>query len=355
MLKKNAQFKTIFTHLLCWLCYLSFTNFIYYTGTGETVFISSALHQGLVTLGIFYSNALLIAPKLIPSKKYFQAILSALLLIGIFTLLRYFLDFKILPIIHIKSAYTMPDKRFILDSIWFGLLYLLLSYGYWAALYNIRLEADNRKLEEQKRKAVEAQLAVEQENNRLEMVFLKMQIKPHFMHNLLSSVYTRVHKLSPESATILMSLTDLLRYTTQTSRFDEKVLLRDELENINTYLSLQQFRFGESFFHQFKTQGDADDLQVLPLILLSFIENAIKYGELSNPQTPLEIAVEINDTKLMFNCYNLKSYQGKANTYSSGVGLDNIKRRLEKVYPKNYQLVINESEIDYRVSLDINL
>jgi sensor histidine kinase YesM len=269
---------------------------------------------------------------------------------------RYILNFKILPVINIKSIYDEADKKFILDSIWFGLLYLLLSYGYWAALYNIQLEASNRKLEEEKRKAVEAQLLAEQENNRLEMVFLKMQIKPHFMYNVLSSVYTHVRKLSPGSATALMSLTDLLRYSTQTNRFDEKVLLQYEFENIKIYLDLQRFRFGVNFYYQLDIQGDFDYLQFLPLILLSFIENATKYGELTNPETPLKIQIEIVDSTLTFSCYNVKTYQHKAKTFSSGVGLDNIQRRLEKVYSKDdYKLLIEEKETDFQVSLAINL
>ena len=356
MLEENSRSKTFIIHIICWFSYFCFTNFIYYQGSGETVLIISGLHQGLVALSVFYLNALVIAPKLIPQKKNFLAVLSGMLLVLVFSGLRYILNFKILPIINVKSIYGIADKKFVLDSIWFGFLYLLLSYGYWAALYNIKLEASNRKLEEERRKAVEAQLLAEQENNRLEMVFLKMQIKPHFMHNVLSSVYTHIRKLSPEAATALMNLTDLLRYSTQTTRFDEKALLQDELENIKTYLELQKFRFGENFYYQLEIKGDSDDLQFLPLILLSFIENATKYGELTDVKTPLKIQIEIIDSTLIFSCYNIKTYQHKAKTFSSGVGLDNVKRRLERVYNKNeYKLSIDEKEKDFKVTLQINL
>lgn len=342
--------KVLLYHTLAWFIYFSLTNFNYYIGTGgESDFIGIFLHMALVGGIIFYGNVYIVAPYFLTRKKYFGQILGVLILFIIFASCRYVLDFILLPLINDRhSIYRFFGRQFIFDTIWFANQYLLLSFGYWAALRNIETEKEKRRM-------IQQLIDYERKINQLEMDFLRSQISPHFMYNILSLVYTKIHKLSPENAEPIILLSEIMSYTTKASKFDEEVLLEEELENIERFLALEKFRYGDDYFVNYTVNGypDSDD-KILPLVFLTFIENAFKYGQRADPLNPITISIEIDQNSIKFTCKNLKS-RITTTRKSNHVGVSNTQRRLELKYPDTHILTFSEINDYYIVSLNIDL
>jgi two-component system, LytTR family, sensor kinase len=335
-------------HSLAWLIYFLLTNLNFYIGSGgKSAFINIFSHMVLVAVTIFYSNVYIVAPYFLPRKMYFGQVLGVLILFIVFALGRYLLDFKLLPLIDDSiSSYKVFDKKFIYDTIWFANQYLLLSFGYWAALRNITTEKEKRMM-------IQQLIDYERKTNQLEKDFLRSQISPHFIYNVLSSVYTKVHKMAPEVAEPIILLSEMMSYTTKSSKFDEEVMLEEELENIERFLALEKFRYDKNFYVDYNVNGypDRDD-KILPLIFLTFIENAFKYGERTDPSNPITINVDINDNCISFICKNLKN-RIKDSIKSNNVGISNTHRRLDLKYNNRYSLDISNLENDYIVTLKI--
>jgi two-component system, LytTR family, sensor kinase len=343
----NSQFRF---HAIVWIIYFLLMNLNYYIGSGgKTTLINSFSHMLLVGVIIFYGNVFGVSSYFLPRKQYFGEFLGVITLFIFFGIGRYILDFKLLPLLGESFIYyRVLDGRFFLDTGWFAIQYLLLSFGYWFALQAI-------KTENEKNKMLLKMLDYEKKLNQLEMDFLRSQISPHFIYNVLSSVYTKVSKLAPNIAEPIMLLSEMMSYTTKASKADEEVLLEEELENIERFLELERFRYGTNFHVKFTVNGypDRDD-KILPLILLTFIENAFKYGDRSNEEHPITITIDIDDNSLSFVCKNLKQ-RISSKRKSNSVGLNNTTRRLDLKYQGRYSLNLIDENNEYIVSLKLFL
>jgi two-component system LytT family sensor kinase len=184
-----------------------------------------------------------------------------------------------------------------------------------------------------------------------EVAFLKAQINPHFLFNTLNFVYANVAEKSTRAGNAIMSLTKLLRYSVESTKH-ESSSLRKEIEAIKEYLNLQNLRFDEKIFAEFTTRGLYSIFGIPPLILLSLVENAFKYGIIDNPEEPIKINLDADKDSLNFRCKNMKRLDFKDKETTS-VGLENIKRRLELTYGSNYKLLVKDDEYHYEVILAI--
>jgi len=351
VLRKIISNKIFVYHVLAWIVYFSLTNLNYYLGSGgETLFLSIFLHMFLAGGIIFYGNVFFVCPYFLPKKQYLGQILGVLLLIFIFGISRYALDFYLLPALGTKfPLYVSLDRAFLYDTGWFAIQYLLLSFGYWFTLNSI-------KMEQQKRRIVQQLADYERKINQLEMDFLRQQISPHFMYNVLSSVYTKLNKHSPELAESIILLSELMSYSTKVSKSNEEVLLEEELENIERFIALEGFRYDNNIHINYTVTGfpDSND-SILPLLLLTFIENSFKYGERNNPERPIEISISIDDNYLIFNCKNYIQRISTGKIKKNSVGLSNTKRRLEITYPNSHELIINNNNNTFSVYLKLSL
>lgn len=189
----------------------------------------------------------------------------------------------------------------------------------------------------------------------LENDFLRTQISPHFVYNTLSSVYTKISKQVPEVAEQIMLLSEIMSYATLKTAYDEEVFLEEELETIVRYLELQKRRFDMNGGFTFTQSGNPDGAKILPLILLTFIENAFKYGDRSDKNYPIEIIVNITDDSLFFSCKNRIYPNTQPFCKSTGIGLLNLKKRLSLNYPDSHQLTIQQTETNFEVIFVLQL
>jgi two-component system, LytTR family, sensor kinase len=189
----------------------------------------------------------------------------------------------------------------------------------------------------------------------LENDFLRTQISPHFVYNTLSSVYTKISKQVPEVAEQIMLLSEIMSYATQKTTYDDEVFLEEELETIVRYLELQNRRFDMNGGFTYQQSGNPDGAKILPLILLTFIENAFKYGDRSDENCQIEIIVNISDDSLFFSCKNKIYSNTQPSCKSMGIGLLNLKKRLGLNYPDSHELTINQTDKSFEVAFMLEL
>jgi LytS/YehU family sensor histidine kinase len=269
----------------------------------------------------------------------------------IYTLLKYLLlDFYQFFNIEVIPPFV-NDNNYIVQGIWRAIYFLGLSTGYWFAVSTINNRKKIADLEN-------AQLKNELENQALEKAllttenaYLKSQINPHFLLNTLNFLYNSVSKFSDTIADSVMTLADIMRYALTNADEDGKVKLEMELDHIANFISLNQARFSQKLCIDMIVEGDTDGLRIIPLVLITLVENIFKYGDLQNADNPARIMAKIEGNALTFITQNLKKKRVTEPGY--GIGVQNIKNRLSAYH--QYDLTIEDSEQYYKSTLLIQL
>lgn len=195
-------------------------------------------------------------------------------------------------------------------------------------------------------------LQVINEKSEAEMSLLRSQLNPHFLFNTLSFLHTKTFKLDPELADTVLKLSDMLRYSLQSSKAD-KVMIKSEIESLENYIAIFQNRFAGKFHVDFKVDGTQLQQRIEPLLLIPFVENSFKHGILSDADSPAQIKLEVGNNKFRFCCKNKINHHQK--DPGSGIGLENVKKRLRLLYPERHELKILEEDGDFFVDLKLDL
>lgn len=215
---------------------------------------------------------------------------------------------------------------------------LILSVG-----LGLKLLTQLRQTEQRAREIENAQL-------RTELSFLHAQINPHFLFNSLNTIYSLALKKSDSAPAAVLKLSHLLRYVIDDAN-RESVSLEQEVNYLNNYIDLQKLRSTSSLAVGFKVVGDISATQIAPLLLLPFVENAFKYGISNHEASPIDILLERSASKLIFSVQNKKFKQAEKD--STGIGVNNVKRRLELLYHGKHELQIEDKTDTYFIKLVI--
>ncbi len=185
--------------------------------------------------------------------------------------------------------------------------------------------------------------------------FLNSQINPHFLFNNLNNLYAFALDNSPKTPEIILQLSSILRYMLYDCR-DKTVLLSKELDNLNDYIKLSELQLDDEGRVNFNVDGKPENLRIAPLILMVFVENAFKHAPASQlSDIQINISVKISNNTLSFYCENNYSEQTNTDNLGTGIGLKNVKGRLDLSYPDRYKLNIEKKKNWYKVFLEINL
>ncbi|WP_298780917.1 sensor histidine kinase [uncultured Polaribacter sp.] len=185
-----------------------------------------------------------------------------------------------------------------------------------------------------------------------ELSFLKAQLNPHFLFNTLNSIYSLANKKSDNTTVAIVTLSELMRYMIYEAK-EEFISLEKEIDYIKNYISLQLLRLKDSSGVKINIHGNLN-YKIEPLLLISFIENAFKYGTDYRGKTDIRVVISINNNELELKVYNLSSLQNSTNK-NSGIGLENIKNRLNLLYPNTHTLEIKNTKEAFEVNLKIKL
>ena len=203
--------------------------------------------------------------------------------------------------------------------------------------------AERQRLQEMEKSMIQAELS-----------FLKSQIHPHFLFNSLNSIYYLALSKDEKTPEAILSLSDILRFVTTESNHSH-ISLEKELKMLEEYIHLQSLRTSEKFELQFQVNGDIRNCSIMPLTFIPFIENAFKYGISANTDCFIHIVVKVSNGSLEFTCSNSIISWTNYRNHSEGIGLENIRKRLELTYPKHYSLTIDDNSGIFHVNLLIDL
>ncbi|KAA9332166.1 hypothetical protein F0P96_11810 [Hymenobacter busanensis] len=342
-----ARLKTIGIHLALWTVYflyecmmLAMVGQLKYLVWQESVLIF-CLYAAL-----FYGLGSWLLPRYYATKRFKQFWLYTIGMLVLYGALRFGLVLYLLPKFLPRLMYPYLGPWIFLGMVSYRSLYFItLAICYWAAQRAIRTERQKTLQQEQLRLA-EAELL------QTKLAFLRSQINPHFLFNALNFLYAETYRHSKEAAQGILLLSDMMRHTLSENEQD-KVLLAEEVQHLQNYIALNQLRFGSRLQVEFNLQGTPADLRIPPLVLASFVENCFKHGELQEPDSPLRIELGIQQNLLSFSTRNKKRHGPKEE--STGIGLDNIRKRLDALYPEQYTLAIHDEPEHYASHLTVAL
>lgn len=199
----------------------------------------------------------------------------------------------------------------------------------------------------------ERQKEADAEKTKSELNLLKMQVNPHFLFNTLNNIYSLAMLKDDRTATAVLKLSELMRYQLEQSN-NEKVALDKEINFIENYVALQRIRLSEKACIEFICENKNPQSQIAPLVLITFIENAFKHGISTHERSKILIKLHSENSLLQLSVSN-QIFQNLQEEAPSGLGLENVKRRLQLAYPDKHQLEIKKQEGTFEVLLKINL
>jgi ligand-binding sensor domain-containing protein len=196
---------------------------------------------------------------------------------------------------------------------------------------------------------------MQHQNKISEIALLRSQINPHFLFNTLNNIYSLVNKKSEEAPPAVMKLSELMRFMLYEANTD-KVSLEKEINYLKSYIGLQLLRIKNNDFFEFNITGNIYGKSITPMIFIPFIENAFKHGNKKEHNPGILINLQVDETYLRFEISNY--YQSNLlinKDYTGGIGLKNVRRRLELMYPNKHSLEISDSNGYFKVNLELTL
>ena len=214
--------------------------------------------------------------------------------------------------------------------------------------FAVKLFIQFRKNEKKIDEALKTKIVTEQN-------FLKQQVNPHFLFNSLNSIYSLANRKSVKTSEAVVKLSDILRYMIYDSQQD-KVLLAREINNIRSFIEFQKLRLtGKTKIKFIVDFNPENDLEIEPLLLISMVENAFKYGADNFTESFINLNIKVKDRILYFKVKNRIVHEPQDKGEISGIGLKNVKKRLESLYAGKYELNIIKDEHIFNLSLKLNL
>mgnify|MGYP000524789210 CR=1 FL=1 len=303
-----------------------------YENPDAVVFLKMLLVVRAIEIPLFY----LIANYLIPNVFRKRGVTYYMLALSIICLAYIFAESKIKVFINpdYKNSYTF--------FIFFPVMFVA-AIGTGYGLVTEFLQEEQNRREEQ------------QERLRSELSFLRSQISPHFIFNVLNSIVYLIRSKADSAESVTIKLSELIRYMLYETD-NKQVPVSREVAYLKNYIDLQMVRYGEDVEIDVNIQGNDSSLTIEPMLLIPFVENAFKHGigMVMNPR--IDIDLSYNGSELIFKVENAIAPETKeSKDFSSGIGLKNVRRRLELLYPDKHSLSVNDQNGKFIVELSMNL
>jgi hypothetical protein len=340
--QKNQK---IFLHVAFWAMYASYFFYsISYGRRGEPDWdqiVPDFLFHISSLMVISYVNYFYFLPRLLKNGKVEQYVVTY---VPVFLILAYLM---LLGKQYLRDGFTFEDSW--MYSLRFGLYVFVSTFFVMAFVGLIKFVEDYFELEARSRELENRQLTSE-------LRFLKAQINPHFLFNTLNNLYYLAVNKSDQTPEVVAKLSGMMRYMIHESNV-EKVPLSKEVAYMENYLDLEKMRLNEEVPITFEVEGDVAGARITPLILITFLENAFKHGIGNNGgDSWITVSLTVSNGTLNYRVANsLLPQSEKTVREASGLGLANVRRRLDLSYPDKYNLDVAEDDERYRVHLQIDL
>ncbi|MEC3881583.1 sensor histidine kinase [Parapedobacter sp. 10938] len=334
--------KEILTHGLVWLALMTILFLVNLREHLAHAVILILLY-GALNIIIFYLHYFIINPLLIGTGRYGRALGYMAIILVISIVVKYgialFYDDIILQYRDSDGQQkVLTTIQYMMAALISGLFFMLLSTAVYVISMNFKTREDHKNLETEKLNA--------------ELAFLRSQINPHFLFNSLNNIYALALKKSEKAPEAILKLSEIMRYMLYDSNV-KAVLLEQEINYLENYIELQKLRFKEEVYVDLHVHIEDAPYRIMPLLLISFLENAFKHGVSTDENRPIRIDIGVENGRLHFKAENAKHQVNKDQT--KGIGLTNLKRRLQLGYPDRHTINVVESENYYSSELFIYL
>jgi len=326
--------KLIALHVAGWVLALSFFVIpVFFVGFTNKVIYTIA--SFLLYIGVFYINLLLILPSWIKQRNLVLLFTSWFILVVLYTMISVLLD----HLLHVfeRNGHTGLEwlNAFLRNCLFVG-IFLFISTAYrsitdWFKNERFRHQIENERL-------------------KTELLFLKSQINPHFLLNTLNNIYILAYQGSLKTADAVMKLSEMMQYMLYEST-DQYVPVSSELHYIRQFIDLQQIRMKDTMYLDFSVSGNMEKYKIAPLLLIAFVENIFKHGVLNDKEEPATVRLKIADGNFIFYSRNKINYNIK--DIAGGIGLSNVKRRMELLYPNRHHFEVIKGETHFSIHLVI--
>ena len=331
-------------HLSFWVVYvllsgLAFSNFY----PAPYAFLRTLLASSFFAV-VTYTNIFVLIPRYLAQKKYVLYVVLLLLTILACTVLRLPVEKILLP--DVLLDFLPPQDplrnrpfRFVFSAnLTAALLSTLLQFGVdWFENMRTKETLRSEKLD-------------------AELKFLKVQLSPHFLFNTLNNIYTLAYLKDDHAAPMIMKLSESMRYMLHECN-EATVPLEKEIRFLQSFVALSKLKSEKMKSSIFTVTGVQPSHRIAPLLLLPFFENVFKHGDLDvNPQGCVTINLSVDESaRLHFQIENTKRKTPSNQRESSGIGLENVRKQLDLLYPKKHHLVIDDQRERFTVQLDLKL
>jgi two-component sensor histidine kinase len=328
----KPTFSSKWIHAAVWIVLLGVPGILLWDQVLFGLSMPFYLLTTLYHIGLFYLNAFYLYPKLLNKKTWWLYIICLVAIIVISGFAKVFF-LQLNP----DFEFTAVNKRLI--------FFPLVPFLFGSIIY--RLVYDRIRFERMEKEAQAQRLDAE-------LKLLRSQVSPHFLFNMLTNMVSLARLQSNLLEPSLIRLSELLRYMLYESN-EEKISITNEIEHIENYVSLQQLRFGEDVTISLDIQNNYPEGMIEPMLLVPFIENAFKHGIGMVKGPFIQITLTVKEQLLTFTVVNNYNRTNHSKDKNSGIGLSNVKNRLELLYANNYQLKITDQDGIYSVHLNCKL
>ncbi|WP_052306875.1 sensor histidine kinase [Chitinophaga pinensis] len=299
-------------------------------------FIAQFLFMYMCGYALYYLNSRWLVARVLKQRGIMAYVMSAFALIAIlYPLMGQLLAW--MPINRLLGS-IFSENPFVLENAFAA---LMIVFATLPVVLAIQWTRQNNRI-----------VSLEQEKTRTELDLLKQQLNPHFFFNTLNNLYALSLQQSKQTPDSILQLSELMRYVIYKGQ-ETRVSIREEVKYLEDYMDLQQIRLRKSLDLQFQPDIEDPAQQIAPMLLIVFIENAFKHGiEPAEDAAFLHLTLHCKQQRLYFSCEN--SFEGDVAT-AGGIGLSNLQKRLELLYPGRYQLQTGVKNHTFKAEMQLDL
>ena len=353
----NTRLHRLARHISFWLCWIMFASAVQLTGPDLSTlnWDQKILYQIIRTITrllpqilFCYATVYFLVPWFIPKKKYLQFFFLLLMLFMAMA----FITFKLLNINGGLTNYIFGFPAFNpFISKFYG---FYSNINFTGAIPACCLMLAIKYYKDWYKKQSESEMLI-RENKQAELQLLKAQIHPHFLFNTLNNIYSFTLTGSPQAEGLVNKLSGMIDYIT-TEGAKSFVPVEKEIQLINDYIGLEKVRYGDRLDMQVEINGDYKNKMIAPLLLIPFVENCFKHGaSVMRGQQWIRLSIQIKENQLDLHLSNSKPPQAIGTINKKGIGLANVRKRLQLLYPEKHFLQIESTSDSFIVHLQVSL
>ncbi|MGQ7869688.1 sensor histidine kinase [Sunxiuqinia sp. sy24] len=338
-------------HFLFWV--VSYLFFILFFGRAnrdyQTTIIFASLLFPLAIVTSYFLNYYLI-PRFLYKDSYWRFLLFLAYTFAFTLWAELMISMFVFVIVSDFQFYKLDPTSFDVVFLLVGLYFIILAF---IAIEQVKrafeIKKENTRLEKR-------QLETELKLRESELKVLRAQIHPHFLFNTLNNLYGLTLEKSDLAPELVLKLSDLMDYMLYKCN-RPKVALKSELDHLRNYIEIEKIRYGRQLTIDLQMEGNPEQLEIAPMLLLAFFENAFKHGVSKSIQNPfVRISLHIDHQQFELQILNSRTpMSNQSEDYTHGIGLKNVQKRLELIYPDTHQLQIKAGDDTFEIKLQLKL